>query len=84
MILVLDSCCKRYGVLPTDLMNRGSSLDMHVADIGYQFESWCQKEAETKSRRPMSQKSLPVTPDLTTEQMKQMIERVRKVPQNDS
>jgi hypothetical protein len=70
LTLTIDSVCKRYGLLPSEFLNRGNSLDLYVADIAQQFETYVHN-------KHMNKNSLPEPPDLTESEMQAMIERVR-------
>ena len=70
MVLVVDSISKRYGVLPSDLMSRGSSFDVYVSDLALQYEQY-------QMRRASGVESATLTPDLSQEEMQAMIDRVR-------
>ena len=73
MTLTIDSVCKRYGLLPSDFMNRGNSLDLYVADLANQFEAWVHKKQQTKGHLAPDPIDTP-----SEEQMKAMIQSVRK------
>ena len=73
LTLTIDSVCKRYGLLPSEFLNRGNSLDLYVADIAQQFETYVHNKHMNKNMN-----SAPEIPELSESQMMSMIERVRK------
>ena len=70
MTLTIDSVCKRYGLLPSEFLNRGNSLDLYVADIAQQFETYVHN-------KHMNKNSVPEVPELSESEMMAMIKRVR-------
>ena len=73
MTLTIDSVCKRYGLLPSDFMNRGNSLDLYVADLANQFEAWVHRKQQNKGQ------DTPDPVDIPSEsEMLAMIQSVRK------
>lgn len=69
---MLDFVAQRYGVLPSELMRRGDSLDMVVAQLGQQWIVKKQEEAEARMRGGPKP-----APQLSQEQMMDMIKKVR-------
>ena len=75
MILTIDAVARRYGCLPSELLERGSSLDIIIADISQAYINQKQEEADARaSGKPYAK---PV-PNMSQDQMKAMIERARK------
>jgi len=72
LTLTIDSVCKRYGLLPSEFLNRGNSLDLYVADIAQQFETYVHDKHMNKHMP-----SVPEPPELSESEMLAMIERVR-------
>ena len=62
--------CKRYGLLPSEFLNRGNSLDLYVADIAQQFETYVHN-------KHMNKTEVPEPPALSESEMQAMLERVR-------
>lgn len=38
MVLLLDQMAKRYGLLPSEVMNKGSTFDMVIMDMAMTYE----------------------------------------------
>ena len=72
LTLTIDSVCKRYGLMPSEFLNRGNSLDLYVADIAQQFETYVHNKHMNKNTP-----SAPETPQLSESEMTAMLERVR-------
>jgi hypothetical protein len=70
LTLTIDSVCKRYGLLPSEFLNRGNSLDLYVADIAQQFETYVHN-------KHMNKTEVPEPPALSESEMQAMLERVR-------
>lgn len=73
LTLTIDSVCKRYGLLPSEFLNRGNSLDLYVADIAQQFETYVHDKHMNKNMPSVAE-----PPQLSESEMLAMIERVRK------
>ena len=73
LTLTIDSVCKRYGLLPSEFLNRGNSLDLYIADIAQQFETYVHNKHMNKNMP-----SVPEPPDLTESEMLAMIQRVKE------
>lgn len=71
LTLTIDSVCKRYGLLPSEFLNRGNSLDLYVADIAQQFETYVHKKHTNKTE-------VPEVPVLSESEMLAMIQRVKE------
>lgn len=72
--LTLDFVSKRYGLLPSEFLARGSTLDIECAEIAVSHEQYLHDKAAKKSAKPGE---APPAPQLTQEQMQAMIDRVR-------
>ena len=44
MIVTLDAMAKRYGYLPSDIMNRASTFDMVVMDAAISYENYLEQQ----------------------------------------
>jgi len=69
--LVIDGLATRYSLLPSEVIQRADVFDMYVMDTALNWEQYCQREAEAKH------KGVPVTPDLSQDQLLKMMERVK-------
>jgi hypothetical protein len=73
MVLTLDNLAHRYNCLPSEALERASTFDLYVLDTSARYSKYQQDLAEQKAN-PNSAK---LTPKLSQEQMKSMIDRVR-------
>lgn len=63
-MLTIDNMAHRYGLLPTEVLSRASTLDITIMDLSAKWEKF---------------KSTPKsTPNLSQEQMLEMIQQVKK------
>lgn len=46
----MDFVAKRYGILPSQLLASGASIDFQIADLAVKYESWAKASAEAKAR----------------------------------
>ena len=73
MLATIDWVAQRYGVLPSKLLAEGSSIDIHLAELGQKYENFLRENAERKSKG-----LAPVAPELTQEQMQAMLAQVKQ------
>ena len=52
-ILMIDSLGKRYGMLPSEVMNRASTFDLYVMDVSLSFENYHHKKSMNKGQEPL-------------------------------
>ena len=71
--MLLDSMASKYSLLPSELLHRGTTLDIQIFDIARSYERYARIKAET-GREP--------APTLTQDQMMAMMERVRQERQS--
>lgn len=77
MLLTLDFVAKRYGKLPSEVLESGSSIDLQIANLAVAYENYLHKKhSDAKDGK--------ITPDLTVEQMTAMLNTVRKQNGTDS
>lgn len=74
MMLSLDNLAHRYGLLPSEALARGNTLDLYVLDLG---AKWTNHQAELEEERRTGIKKPKKAPALTQEQMMAMIKNVR-------
>ena len=48
----MDFIAKRYGILPSELLAKGSSIDIHVAEVGIGYENYLINRDKNKSIGP--------------------------------
>ena len=73
-MLTLDFVSRRYGVLPSYLLEHGSSIDVQIADIAQTYIN--KKEQEQIEYAKTGQK--PTKHNLSQDDMLAMIERVKQ------
>ena len=71
-MVTVDWVSKRYGMLPSEFIARGNSLDIMIADLGVSYENHINKKAEAKSKGKVGP-----APDLSQDEMQKMLSRVR-------
>lgn len=64
--LTLDFAAKRYGVLPSKLIETGDTVDLHCAEIAVGFERWVVENPDKTNQH-----------NLTQDEMLKMMQRVR-------
>ena len=67
----MDFVAKRYGKLPSEIIESGSSIDLQIAQMAIAYENWLSKKHKDKSDGKISN-------DLTPEEMQSMLNSVRK------
>jgi hypothetical protein len=75
MVLTLDSLAYRYKCLPSEVLERANTLDLHVMDIA---NRWTKKQREDADNERTGGKSVLITPKLSIEQMKAMLDSVKQ------
>lgn len=75
MILALDFVAQRYGMLPSQLLDQGSSLDIIVAQQAQSYTNRKQEEARAKAAGKTIQ---PTAPQLSEAQMMEMLRKARE------
>lgn len=68
--LSLDFIGKRYGKLPSEILESGSSVDLQIAHFAASYESWLSKKHRDKADGKISN-------DLSQDEMLDMLNRVR-------
>jgi len=68
---MLDAVAQRYGVLPSELLVKGNSLDITIANLAQEYVN--RKTAEANGQ-PTNQ----AAPNLTIEEMQAMVDRVKE------
>ena len=69
----LDALAQRYNLLPTEALERATTFDMRVMEIGNRYQN---------RRQTMAQGGLPqrARPKLKEQDMRAMIEKVKQNP----
>lgn len=68
--LTVDFVAQRYGCLPSQVLKSGDSIDIKIAAFAVQHESYLAKKEKNKAEGK-------ITPELSVDEMKAMIQRVR-------
>lgn len=68
--LTVDFVAKRYGCLPSQVLQSGDSIDIKIAAFAVQHESYLANKEKDKADGK-------ITPDLSVDEMQAMIQRVR-------
>lgn len=71
-MLTLDFVAKRYGLLPSEVLTKGTTFDLYVSDIAVRYQNWLQ---DKHSGKPM--KSSQQNFGYSQEQLKAMLDRAR-------
>ena len=69
-ILMIDSLGKRYGMLPSEVLNRSNTFDLYIMDVALSFETFQHKKAMNNGKNPIDM--------YTTDDLKAMLNKVRK------
>jgi hypothetical protein len=69
MIVTIDAMAKRYGYLPSDIMNRASTFDMVVMDAAISYESYLEQQHR--------QTSSGQAPDVPEEELLKILEKAK-------
>lgn len=70
-ILQVDSLGKRYGLLPSEVLERGNTFDLYIMDCALTFESYHHKKSMNKGKIP--------TDAYSVEQLQNINERADKL-----
>lgn len=68
---MLDGVAQRYGVLPSELLDKGNSLDITIATLAQEYVN--RKTAEANGETVVK-----TAPKLTVEEMQAMVDRVKE------
>lgn len=63
---MIDSIAERYGLLPSEVLARATTLDLHIVDAALSYRSYQQRRAQGE-----------VADEYTTEELSQMMESFR-------
>lgn len=73
MILTIHNLAKAYKVLPCEALAQGNTFDLYVLDVATKWQLHQQKIADQDNKYP----GKSVSHNLSVDQMKAMLERVR-------
>ena len=66
-ILMIDGLGKRYGMLPSEVLERSNTLDLYIMDIALSFENFHHKKAMNNGMDPL--------PDYTQDELLSMLNK---------
>jgi len=66
-ILMIDSLGKRYGMLPSEVLNRSNTFDLYIMDVALSFENFHHKKAMNNGNDPLK--------DYTTDELLAMVKK---------
>lgn len=66
-ILMIDGLGKRYGMLPSEVLERSNTLDLYIMDIALSFENFHHKKAMNNGMDPL--------PDYTQDELLAMLNK---------
>ena len=69
MIMLIDTLSERYGILPSEVMNRATTFDVFVADTAIGYRNAVQERAMNGDKK--------TPPKLSEKDMMAALERVR-------
>jgi hypothetical protein len=53
LILTIDSLGKRYGMLPSEVLERSNTFDLYIMDAALTFENYHHKKANNNGIEPV-------------------------------
>jgi hypothetical protein len=68
-ILMIDSLGKRYGMLPSEALNRSNTFDLYIMDAALTFENYQHKKAMNGGKDPI--------PDYNPDELLAMMKKVK-------
>jgi hypothetical protein len=66
---MIDSLGKRYGMLPSEVLNRSNTFDLYIMDAALTFENYQHKKAMNNGKEPIDR--------YTTDELQAMLNKVR-------
>ena len=67
LILTIDSLGKRYGMLPSEVLERSNTFDLYIMDMALTFENYHHKKAMNNGNEPL--------PEYTTNELLDMFNK---------
>lgn len=61
LILTIDGLGKRYGMLPSEVLDRSNTFDLYIMDMAMTFENYHHKKSMNNGRDPI--------PDFTQDEL---------------
>ena len=69
LILTIDSLGKRYGMLPSEVLERSNTFDLYIMDASLSFENYHHKKSMNNGNEP--------TPDYSTDELLEMVKKAK-------
>ena len=69
-ILQIDALGKRYGLLPSEILDRADTFDLYILDAALTFENYHHSKSMNNGRDPI--------PDYTTDELKDIMAKARQ------
>lgn len=69
-ILMIDGLGKRYGLLPSEVLNRSNTFDLYIMDAALTFENYHHKKAMNNGRDPV--------PDYTQDELLELLQKSKR------
>jgi hypothetical protein len=70
LILTIDGLGKRYGMLPSEVLERSNTFDLYIMDAAMTFDNYHHKKALNNGREPI--------PDFTTDELQQLLDKSKE------
>jgi hypothetical protein len=70
LILTIDGLGKRYGMLPSEVLERSNTFDLYIMDASMTFENYHHKKAANNGREPI--------PDFTIDELQQLLDKSKE------
>jgi hypothetical protein len=69
LILTIDSLGKRYGMLPSEVLERSNTFDLYIMDASLSFENYHHQKSMNNGNEP--------APDYSTDELLVMMNKAR-------
>ena len=70
LILTIDGIGKRYGMLPSEVLERSNTFDLYIMDAAMTFDNYHHKKAINNGREPI--------PDFTADELQQLLDKSKE------
>lgn len=70
LILTIDGLGKRYGMLPSEVLQRSNTFDLYIMDAAMTFENYHHKKAMNNGRDPI--------PDFTEDELMTLLNKSKE------
>jgi hypothetical protein len=73
--LTIDYISKRYGKLPSEVLNTASTFDIYVSDVAAKYQNYVYDKAEKNRKSGYAE---PVRHNHSTDELGEMLKRARE------